>query len=151
MCMCTCVTQKHKSAMGYKSHKHSNTQPKVCLMATMSTWVTTQILICSGQNPIFNGPIITESLNTCSKLCPESSHADTLRVTEQLAQCGCRYTLLGMARWCNSPFKNKYSVGNRFIASFTVDIFDKNRKCLVVFAQCFPSKQLVHSLQSGHH
>jgi hypothetical protein len=106
-----------------KCNGMSHKQPKVCLMATMSTSVTTQIFICNGQNLIFNEPLITESLNTCSKLCPESRHADTQRVTEQLAQCGCCCTLLGMARWCNSPFKNKYFVGNRFIASFSVELF----------------------------
>jgi hypothetical protein len=136
-----CNSQTHKCNMIQESQAVQSTAQSM-LNGYMSTSVTTQILIRSGQNPIFNETLITESLNTCSKVCPESSHADTQRVTEQLAQCGCCYTLLGMAKWCNSPFKNKYSVGNRFIASFTVDIFDTNRKCLVVFAQCFPLSSL---------
>jgi len=41
--------------------------------------------------------------------------------------------------------KNFCSVGSAFIAALTTDIFERDRQCLMVHLQCFPSFQLALS------
>jgi hypothetical protein len=102
LCACARVTQRRRSAVGYKSHKQSN-QSTVhsslngCTFPVshhtniniQCTKPTAYHCISLQTIPIFNEHLIFESWNTCSELCPASSQADTHRMTEQLAQCSC--------------------------------------------------------------
>jgi hypothetical protein len=62
-----------------------------------------------------------------------------------VAAVGVAWPLLGSPRNGRQRYtcsKNIYCFGSKFIAPVTVDVFEKDRNCLMVHAQCLPSKQL---------
>jgi hypothetical protein len=65
------------------------------------------------------------------------------------AAVGTAWSLLGSHR-NGKGFRNIYSVRSAFIASVPVDVFETNRKRLVVCTQCLPSDKVTSSPRTNN-